>query len=95
MKTVVKKVRGYTILEEGGIFWGIKDEYIKNGIITKRLNGIQGNASRTLDGCERLCDNAFKVDKLVEDGIDRAVAIVMVTMGMEESKATELAQKLK
>ena len=96
MKTVVtvKKIEGYTIVKYNGMFWGIKDKYIKEGITTKQLNGVQGNIAETVESCEELCNNQLRVDKLVENGIDRVIAVVMVAMNMNESEAMVLAQEL-
>ena len=76
--------RGHTfrIFHNGKYYLAIPTEYIKNGRLTRTLNGLQMNANATLSGCLNTTMACLDVDYYVEQGMDRGAAMLKATERM-------------
>lgn len=70
-----------------GRYWGLPSEYIENGCLTRRVNGILGNVAETLPQCIDATTRAFHMDELIAQGVDVVVAALMVCDGMTREAA--------
>lgn len=85
MKNTVKIVttfnyRGhkYTIAHDGKFYLAIEDKYITNGKMNTTLNGLQMNASDTLNQCLTGIKNRLDMEHYEAQGMSKAEAFCKV-----------------
>ena len=72
----------FRIFTKGKYYLAIPKEYIKNGRLTKDLNGIQMAANGSLSGCLNTVMARLDMDYYIEQGMDRGAAMLKATERM-------------
>lgn len=93
-KVTTVHVYGYTyiILKDEQGYWGIDSKlFDSDGILRKRVNGMQGNLSKTLADCVEQCRISAKIEALIRDeGFDRMEAIDYLVTLLDIEEALEV-----
>jgi hypothetical protein len=76
------------VRDEDGFFWGIPVDCIdESGRVTKEINGLQGFRSATMGACIQLVNNQVELTELIQQGIEKEVALFMVTLNLTKEQA--------
>jgi len=59
-------------------YWGIGEDLLENGRLTRTLNGLDGNLSDTLDDCIRACRIAAGMEYYIAQGMSVVEAATYV-----------------
>lgn len=71
--------RKFLILKDENGYWGLEDTLFNNGILIKKVNGLQGNLSKTLDECIKAVLFRIECEFLTNNGLDIMVALQEAT----------------
>lgn len=75
-------------------YGAINTKYIKDGKVTKELNGFDMCLGHTFNECIERVDKEIKIKEFMKQGFDE-IASVMLSHGESKEKALECSRKMK